>query len=206
MTNLKTVNVGLNRYCGPAVLSILTGKSTDECARVIGSINGQYSIAGVQLSHLLQAANKLGYDYYPVIPANSLYGTIVRIAMANEDGMYIITVPNHFVVIEVKDKRAFFCDNHTKEPIPASSSARLGQSVVGAHRVIKRPEPPPKPEPVLIRKEYRAGISNNRLYVDVSYLYEDEYDNRTEQVGFIQAQSGAELEEILRVIKEKIDE
>ena len=53
MTNLKAVNVGMNKYCGPAVLSILTGKSTDECARVISSINGSYNVAGVQLNDLL---------------------------------------------------------------------------------------------------------------------------------------------------------
>lgn len=196
----------MNKFCGPAVLSILTGKSTDECARVISRINGQYNVAGVRLSDLLKAADKLGYDQYPAIPANSLYGTIVRLTLANDDGMFIITVPNHFVVIEIKDKKAFFCDNHTKEPIPAASSARLGQPVLNANKVFKRIEPPPPPEPVLLRREYRAVISNNRISIDLTRIYLNGEDNRTEQIGFIQAQDDSELNEILKAIRDEIEE
>jgi len=164
MTNLKSVNVGMNKFCGPAVLSILTGKSTDECASVISRINGQYSVSGVQLNDLLKAADKLGFDSIPATKGNTLYGTLVR--LANEDGMYIITVPNHFVTIEVANKRAYFCDNHTKEPIPAASSARLSQQVLAANKVIKRFEEPeqPKPKPIPVR------------YIEMRIYIKDGYD------------------------------
>jgi len=157
---MNAVNVGMNKYCGPAVLSILTGKSTDECARVISSINGQYNVVGVELHHLLQAADRLGFDNTFVDPASSFYGTLVRLAVRG-DGMYIITVPNHFVAIEVSNKKVYFCDNHTKEPMPASASARLLQKVLRVNQVFKRPEtiippappkPEPKPEPEVIGK------------------------------------------------------
>jgi hypothetical protein len=146
MTNLNAANIGMNKYCGPAVLSILSGKSTDECARVISRINGQYRVEGVQLNHLLMALDKLGFDQMPVNPANSLFATLCKIA--NNDGLYIVTVTGHYVAVEVQDKKIYFCDNHTKEPIPAASSARLQMKVLATHKIVKRPEVViPKPEP-----------------------------------------------------------
>lgn len=158
MTKLNTVNVGMNKFCGPAVLSILTGKSTDECARVISIISGNYHVTGVEIKDLLRAADRLGFDQVPCTAAGSLYGTLVM--HSNNDGMYIFTLPNHFVCIEVNNRKIYFCDNHTKEPMPAASSARLLQKVLAVHKVIKRPEivippkpvlPKPEPEPVAER-------------------------------------------------------
>lgn len=37
---MNEVKFGMNKYCGPAVLFILTGKDTDECASVISAVNG----------------------------------------------------------------------------------------------------------------------------------------------------------------------
>jgi hypothetical protein len=160
MTNLNTANLGMNKYCGPAVLSILTGKSTDECARVISSVNGQYRIEGVELRHLLKAAEKLGFDNKPLAIDGSLYGTLVRLVSFG-DGMYIVSVPNHFVAIEVNQKKIYFCDNHTKEPISAAASARLLQRVMAVNQVFKRPEvvviPPPKPKP-------EPELTNPKIY------------------------------------------
>lgn len=153
MTNLNAVNIGMNKYCGPAVLSILTGKSTDDCARVISSINGKYTIEGVKTQDLLEAANRMGFDTLSGFAGGSLYATLVR--YSNNDGMYIFTLPNHYVCIEVKEKKIYFCDNHTKEPMPAASSARLLQKVLAVHKVMAReplppaPKPIPKPEPVV---------------------------------------------------------
>ena len=138
MTKLNQVTEGFNKFCGPAVLSILTGRSTDECARVIGRINGAFNITGVELGHLLKAADQLGFTSEQSVSGGSLYGTLVR--LAKSDGLYIVTMPSHFVVIEISDRKAYFCDNHTKNPIPAASSARLGQSVVTAHKVFKKPD------------------------------------------------------------------
>lgn len=147
MTNLNTV-MGMNKFCGPAVLAVLTGKTTDECARVISSVNGAYKVEGVLLSHLMKAADKLGFDNQAVLGGNTLYSTLVR--LAKSDGMYIVTVPNHFVAIEVKEGKAYFCDNHTKEPIPAGSSARLLQQVLNVNKVFKRPDTViEKPKPVV---------------------------------------------------------
>lgn len=152
MTNLNKVNIGMNKYCGPAVLSILTGKSTDECAYAISQITGKSKVEAVYLNDLLRAADRLGFDQIAYDKSSTLYGTLVR--LANDDGMYIVTLESHFVCIEVQDKKIFFCDNHTKEPMPAASSARMMQKIQAVHKVVKRPEtvieqqkPEPEPKP-----------------------------------------------------------
>ena len=137
MTNLKTVNVGQNKYCGPAVLSILTGRSTDDCAAVISRVNGQYNVTGVMTNDLIKAAERMGFATFPMDSSGTLYRTLTT--LVNTDGMYIVTIPGHFVCIEVKEKKIYFCDNHTKEPIPAGSSARLGQQVISVYLVKRRP-------------------------------------------------------------------
>jgi hypothetical protein len=199
-TNLKSVNIGQNKYCGPAVLSILTGRSTDDCAYTISRINGQYSVAGVMLGDLLKAADKLGFASEAADTGNTLYGTFIR--LSNNDGMYIISIPNHFVVIEVINKKIYFCDNHTKEPIPAESSARMAQKVQAAFRVWKKPEPPPKPTPVLLKRYMR--VTENTPCVDIERVFEyvNPSDNRVEYVGEIKANDASELAEILDRLKE----
>lgn len=180
MTKLHAVSVGMNKFCGPAVLSILTGKSTDECARVISSINGQYRVEGVQLNDLLRAADKLGFDQKAYDASGSLYMTLTR--LVNDDGMYIVTVPNHFVAIEVSEKKIYFCDNHTKEPMPAASSARMLQKVLGVHKVIKRPPP---------KITFAETIVEVRVYHRVEY--DDPEFNTIKQVDYKQFTKDLEL-------------
>lgn len=159
MTTLNTVKEGFNKYCGPAVLSILTGRNTDECAGVISSISGDYKVKGVELNHLLRACHKMGFDYEDVIKASgwnrSLYFIITQIVDTN--GIYVITIPKHFIVIEVQDKKVFFCDNHTKEPIPASSSARLMSTVLACYRVFERRKPVKINESIQVLRLPEAG-------------------------------------------------
>jgi len=174
MTNLNAANIGMNKYCGPAVLSILTGKSTDECARVISRINGHYDVTGVDLRHLLQAADRLGFDNKVIVPAGSLYGTLIRLAVSG-DGMYIVSVPNHYVAIEVNERKVYFCDNHTKEPMPAAASARLLQKVLAVNQVFKRPEtviPPPIPQPKADPRQDRITALKLKIIAEENAIVE----------------------------------
>ena len=146
MPQMKSVNVGFNKYCGPAVLSILTGYDTDQCARFIRRVNGQYNVTGVTPSHLLQAAGLMGFDLETRMPQATMHATIV--SLISFPGMYVFWTADHYFVIEVtKDKKVLFCDNHSKEPMPAASSARLTQFITGVFQAVKKREisvPPPK--------------------------------------------------------------
>jgi hypothetical protein len=144
MTRLKSVTEGHNKFCGPAVLSIVTGRSTDECAYAISKVSGQYKVEGVTLRDLIKAADKLGFICTETpFGGHTMYSALTSIA--NKDGIYIVMLTKHYVCIEVASATIYFCDNHTKEPMPAASSARLMQGVVGIYRVTAKPEPP-KPE------------------------------------------------------------
>jgi hypothetical protein len=144
MTNLKAVKEGFNKFCGPAVLSIVTGRNTDECARAISQVNGQYEIKGVYLKDLKLALDKLGFksDEVPFV-GRSLYSAIMSIVQHN--GVYIVQLEKHYVCIEIIDKVVWFNDNHTKEPMPAASSARLMNGVVSISKVETKPKPPMLP-------------------------------------------------------------
>lgn len=208
MTRLNPVNIGMNKFCGPAVLSILTGKSTDECANVISSINGQYRVEGVQLIHLMQAASRLGFDNQSVNTGGSLYSTLTRIV--KDDGIYVLTVAgqnqsqNHFVVIEVHDKKIYFCDNHTKEVMPAASSARLLQKVLSTHKVFKRREP------VQIGSRITVEVNRFSKEIQVSTLRHLTYDmpmyDKTEYISIISLQNEKEYEEFVESIKGALNE
>ncbi len=209
MTNLNAAKLGMNRFCGPAVLSILTGKSSDECALVISKINGNYNVTGVNINHLLQALDKLGFDqiHIKTVEGASLYRTLIQLALI--DGMYVLWIGNHYVCVEVTAKKIYFCDNHTKEPIPAESSAHLGMKVVNVYRVIEREKPKPKPEPKLINTDYRISplFVSGELFIDRLETWEDADENVTSkkvEIGYMKCKNSTELNYIIVLLKDKL--
>ena len=197
-STMNAVNQGFNKFCGPAVLSILTGKSTDECASVIGGINGKYDIEGVSLPHLLDAARKLGFDVEAKDTGLSLYRTLVQISLDN--GMYIVTLPKHFVCIEVKDRNVFFCDNHTKVPIPAGSSARLMQKVMAIHKVTERPRPI-KLEEYLVVLKLKSESNWYEIKIYRHVIYNVPEANLRLLVGSFRVENESEIESIANQLK-----
>jgi hypothetical protein len=210
MTNLQSVKTGMNKFCGPAVLSILTGRDTDECAYAIGRINGSYQVKGVLLPDLLKAADSLGFLSKKVETGNTLFSTMIR--LAHNDGMYIVMVPNHFVVIEVVDKKIYFCDNHTKEPIQGAASARLGQQVISAYQVYKKPELEPAPIPIKLD----SYITVNRTIINESEhtlvevvrhtLFDIEEANQSNTVVSFIVESQAEYNQLVDLLKRGVTE
>lgn len=185
MTNLNAVKIGMNKFCGPAVLSILTGKSTDECASVISRINGHYKVEGVQLPDLLKAADKLGFTNTKIEPAATLFGTLTR--LASDEGMYIVTVTGHFVAIEVKEGKIYFCDNHTKEPMPAASSARMMQRCLAVNKVFR------KPEPKLLQEWTKIEV-----HISKQFIYDDPDLNRSQRICGQVFDNAEQAEEFIR--------
>lgn len=189
MTNLKDINFGLNQYCGPAVLSAFTGMSTDECATVISQISGKAEIKAVEVSHLIRALEKLrfevkreGYVKY------SLYMLFINII--THDGLYLILIPDHFIAVEVKDKKIYLIDNHSKYPIDAGSSARLTQRVVMVYKVT------PRKPPVYLGPEYEILHYNKTLVINQINRYEDKKDDNKAELGRFRYMDYEELKNI----------
>lgn len=196
MTSLNEVK-GMNQYCGPAVLAILTGRSTDDCARVISQISGKKEIKAVDVNHILQAFDRLGFTQKPVpLYSSTLYGVLTQLAKQN--GNYLVLVPRHVVMIQIKDGDILFCDNHTKHPINAAASARLSQRVENVWLISERQK---APIPRVIRTEIR--LDRGAGFITVARW--DVFDNGTEakrhiSKGSIFYESEEDLEELVSVL------
>lgn len=196
MTNLKDINFGLNQYCGPSVLSSLTGESTDRCAAVISAVSGKKEIKAVQKTHIVEALKRLRFSVENLDGGSTLFGVINR--LHDKDGMYIIFVPSHVVAIEVKNEEIYICDNHTKTPIDIRQSARLTQRVDSVLKVVAKN--PPK----FVRSEIKILLwpNGNNAQLQKLNIYENSDDNTLIQIGQLRYDSYRELQEIINKLKE----
>jgi hypothetical protein len=200
---MRAVRQGDNPYCGPAVLSILTGKSTDECASILMQVTGRRDIKEIYLSELEAALKKMRFTFEQRAVDCSMYSFFMQVN--KENGFYILSLPRHVVAIEVVDGKIFLCDNHTKEPMNAANSARLGQRVMLAYKV------EPKPEPILIAKEIKISREigyENQVFLSIqrNNFYSVKEDDTTTNLGTFRASSLDELKEIVEKLKESLND
>lgn len=189
MTNLKDIT-GINQYCGPAVLSALTGESTDRCAAVISTISGRKEIKATQREHLVEAFKRLRFDVKETIFSGStLFGTLHR--MHTHNGLYVVFVPEHVIAVEVIGTEIYICDNHTKTPLDIKQSSRLTQKVHSVLQII--PRDPPK----FVKSEIMLTKSFNKIEVTRVNKYVNTDDNTQYSLGYIKYADVSELEQII---------
>lgn len=199
---MDAVKFGMNQYCGPAVLSIMTGRNTDECAGAISRITGNYEVKGVTVTDMIKAAKLLRFELIEVTTYSStLFGTISQI-VGQGDGIYLVMVPKHFVAIEVKDKQVFFCDNHTKEPIKAEAAARMGQKVLGVYRAIKFPEKELIGTTLVCKK--LALHDGFRLTIMESERYVNPEDDTVKNLGYLTIKDEKQLKKVFELMIDSI--
>ena len=137
---MNAPTITTNTFCGPAALSIILGKDTAECEKLIKSVRrpSNKPVRGVYLSELAAVLEvqgyKVEYQRETHLVGRSLFFSMT---MMKEDGLYIFLIPHHFVVIEKDNAYRYICDNHTKTPINAATSARLNQVVLDCFKVSK---------------------------------------------------------------------
>jgi hypothetical protein len=137
---MTKVRFGENVYCGPAVISAICEITTDDAARYINYYRGKSSdskVTGANLSELKWVLSHLDYETEdkPKLANMSLYRFLLSV---KEEAYYIVCVPGHFIIAELRDGKRYICDNHTKQEINAGASARLSQPVVQVLKVTKR--------------------------------------------------------------------
>lgn len=198
MTSLKDINFGMNQYCGPSVLSALTGKSTDECASVISSISGKAQITFVEINHLLAALKRLRFTIETIKPVgNSLYANLVSL----KPGMYVIIVPRHVIAVEATESERYLIDNHTKRAINAASSARLMQTVQQIWKVV--PLPPKRFLRTEIKVEWNQAYSlGKNIRLTWNDIYENNADNETGSMGSIYLRKREDLDVLVQKLRE----
>jgi len=135
MPKIHSVHDTGNKFCGPAALSALTGLGTLQIERKINHIRRKpdyYKVEGCYVSELIQVLENLDYEVEMKPSDGSLFWQLSTI---RQDGLYLVCVPHHFVVLDIQGNNRYLVDNHTKSPINAGSSARLQQQVQGVYRI-----------------------------------------------------------------------
>lgn len=204
MTNLHDINFGINEYCGPVVLSALTGLSTDRCAAAISAVTGQKSaVKGTDRRVLVEVLKRLRFDVVETnIIGMTLYGVLFK--LPKEDGFYIIHLPKHVVAVEVQKDNIYLCDNHSKHPIDIRHSARLLQKVEKVLKVI------PKEPPQFIKSEILVGQSfahgKTSIIITRHHIYKNHNDNVIEELGKFNYNGKGELAEIARQLQRAVSE
>jgi hypothetical protein len=191
MTNLHEINFGINAFCGPSVMSALTGKSTDECASIISAVSGRQEIRAVSTSHLIEAFKRLKFDMIEVNRTGySLFANLNN--LSTKPGMYIVMVPKHVVAVEVtKDNHLFLVDNHSKSPLPAEGSARLSQKCEAVYSITK------KPDPIFVETIITVDRGYNNIFINATDIYNPETDNVMRRLGQFTFKNDKEVEMIL---------
>jgi hypothetical protein len=120
---------GKNKYCGPAVMSAITGFSTDECAAVYRLITGQRYVKGMYTRHMRDAFSKMGgmTSWFKGDVDGRM--TFAQWVSSRDDSkrnkIAIVNTTGHYVVV----LRDMFIENQTKEWVHVNSAR------VARHRV-----------------------------------------------------------------------
>lgn len=97
-----------NRYCGPAIISSLTGMTTGEAARLIRSVTGERKVTGVHTHHIIRALDLCGISYFPGSRLSFNLQNKPTLAKWLKDAkesrstgrVFLVVAGNHFQLIE----------------------------------------------------------------------------------------------------------
>lgn len=194
-TSLHTIQ-GMNQFCGPGVLSALTGRSTDECAAVISAVSGRQEIRSVSVGHLIEAFKRLKFDMTQQDRKGYTLFANLNV-LAATPGMYIVMVPKHVVAVEVVDNNhLYLIDNHSKSPVPAEGSARLSQKCDAIYKITAKPQPIYLRTEIIIDNDSQWGCVKIRAIE----IYENPEDNVNMSLGQFTYRNKNELESIAHKI------
>ena len=192
-----------NRYCGPAVISSVTGCTTDEAAKSIRTISGQRAVRGTATWHLLKAfkqhwdvGNKCLFEAHWRTPRNqlpTLAGWLRDNKHLRTSGrVFLIVAGNHFQLVS---GRRYVC-GITREVVSIKhDKVKRRARVESVHELIGTPKrtdaglaalasKPVQPDKVVARKlarEYGITIEIDNpdpeeflAWVDANFLTDDE--------------------------------
>ena len=100
VTNISTDR---NRYCGPAVISAVTGMNSGEAARLIRSVSGQRAVRGAHTTHVRRAMKLCGIQsiYRSCTPKITLAAWLRESKTSRTTGrVFLVVAGHHFQLIE----------------------------------------------------------------------------------------------------------
>lgn len=161
-----------NQFCGPAVLSIFTGNTADECADEIMAIDGSFKVKGVIPDTLMKAGVKMGlqFDEIPSFQGRSLFwaGSVL---IKMPPTQYLVTIPKHYIALETRENSLYICDNHTKTEIELQNSARLSQKIERVWKVTRLFK---YQKPFVVKSEFGCQMNGSLVSIRQIMTYSDE--------------------------------
>ena len=191
MVKIKPVNnttSDTNRYCGPAVISAVTGMTTGEAARLIRHVSGQRKVTGSHTFHVLRALSlcniqnvKTTVTTKPTL-AQWLKGSK---EIRTSGRVFLIVAGNHFQLVE---GRRYVC-GRTRDIVSVRSKyVKRRCRVETVHELINEgkiqiPNAARKPKTVDHAASNRAKAQRFAKKLDVTISIERyyDYDNRFSQ-------------------------
>jgi len=168
---LKTYKQNGNRYCGPAVISILTGVGSKQAAAVIRSITHERAVYGVHEHHMRQALETFGLqvtelEQHEKLPARerpTLAAWLRESKPMRKNGrVFLISGGGHFFIIRDSE----YVDNLTSGKPVLIDEAKIGLrsrvrrvSEVTAPRGITMPDVL-KPNPMASHERKMRALNN----------------------------------------------
>ena len=101
--NVNNSTSDVNRYCGPAVISAVTGMTTGEAARLIRHVSGQRKVTGSHTFHVLRALSLCNIQNVKttVVTRPTLAQWLKGSKDVRTSGrVYLIVAGNHFQLVE----------------------------------------------------------------------------------------------------------
>lgn len=192
-----------NVYCGPSVLSIFTKARVDDCAEEIQKINKAFKVKGVYPADLMKAGEAMGLEFseIPSFQSRSIFwagSVLVKLPPAQ----YLVTIPKHYIALEVRDGSLYICDNHTKTEIELQNSSRLSQKIERVWKVTKLHE---YVKPFPVKSEYFAAREGMDVLVSVKYDMSDG-EVKLSHLGSFKVASPEGMREIAFKLMELADE
>jgi len=95
-------SVASNQFCGPAALSLITGKSVDDCVSVLKDVRqSSRAVKGVYNGEMREALSHLGYRMY-VLPVRGrpTFARLLRsLKERGPEHIFLINTTSHYVVL-----------------------------------------------------------------------------------------------------------
>lgn len=134
---LHAVKQGVNPFCGPAVISTITGMDTDEAAGLIQKARSSTRrVTGVYTHELITVLESLGYRCHHLSGVAGYSIFTLMLTRRFVPGIYLFITNGHFITIEIDpDGKRYISDNHSRKPVNISASARLTNKVFGVVKV-----------------------------------------------------------------------
>jgi hypothetical protein len=95
-------SVASNQFCGPAALSLITGRSVDDCVSVLKNVrHSSQVVKGVYNGEMREALNHLGYRMHvlPVRGRPTLARLLRSLRERGPEYIFLINTTGHYVVL-----------------------------------------------------------------------------------------------------------